>query len=81
MKYDYICQDCDTIFEARHAMDHEGPVACPKCSANCTRKVISAPTVIMDWRDSDSVHSSTRFREPVPNAALARKEVNDARST
>lgn len=68
--YDYKCQN-KHIFETRHSMSFAGRVTCPQCGSDDTRKIISAPASVLDWRDSDSVHGSTRFRPRVPNRALA----------
>lgn len=59
--YDYKCNTCQAIFEHRHPMSYDGPVPCA-CGSNDTQKLISVPTSILDWTDSDSVHGSRRFR-------------------
>lgn len=69
--YDYKCNACHSISEERHGMDFEGSVTCPNCGSNDTTKIISAPGSVLDWRDSDSVHASTRYRGAVRNRALA----------
>ena len=65
--YDYRCSACLTTFETRHPMDHTDPVPCPCCGSHDTQKVLSAPASVLDWRDSDSVHASKRFRGRVLN--------------
>ncbi|KXK19214.1 MAG: Zinc ribbon domain protein [Chloroflexi bacterium OLB15] len=41
--YDYRCQKCETVFEARHAFSESAP-PCPACgSANVQRLITSAP--------------------------------------
>jgi putative FmdB family regulatory protein len=69
--YDYKCRQCEHIYETRHSMNFTGRVTCPECGSDDTRKVISAPASVLDWRLSESVHNSTRFRQRVPNRALA----------
>lgn len=68
--YDYKCRTCATVFETRHSMFSEDPVHCPNCDSEDTQKIISAPVSVLDWRDSDSVHASTRFRGAVKNRTL-----------
>ncbi len=41
--YDYRCENCETIFEARHAFDAPTPL-CPVCaSADVQRQITAAP--------------------------------------
>lgn len=68
--YDYKCQ-CGHVFETRHSMSFTGRVTCPECGSDDTRKVISAPASVLDWRLSESVHNSTRFRGRTLNRALS----------
>ena len=68
--YDYHCLDCDSIFEKRHSMFAEGPIRCEECGGENTQKLISAPTSVLDWKDSDSVHQSKRFRPRVLHPSL-----------
>ncbi|GIL08788.1 MAG: hypothetical protein BroJett033_2990 [Chloroflexota bacterium] len=43
--YDYQCQQCAHLFEARHSFDAPTP-PCPACgSAEVTRLILTAPTV------------------------------------
>ena len=69
---EYKCTACNAEFEQRHAMKFTGTVSCPKCSEPA-RKVISSPAIVMNWRDSDSVHESKRFR-PAASTGAAQKE-------
>ena len=69
--YDYICDKCNSSFEQRHKMSFTGQVTCNGCGEP-VRKIISAPAVVMDWRDSDSVHESKRFRSAVQNRTARR---------
>jgi putative FmdB family regulatory protein len=69
--YDYTCKTCQSLFETRHPMSFPGPVSCPFCGSHDTQKVISVPASVLDWRDSDSVHESTRFRGAVQNKLLS----------
>jgi putative FmdB family regulatory protein len=75
--YDYICQKCRHVFEVRHRMTFDGEVLCPACTGNETTKLISAPASVLDWRQSESVHNSTRFRPSVHHPALRRQEVGN----
>jgi putative FmdB family regulatory protein len=65
--YDYRCGKCGVVFEQRHSMFYQGPVTCQECGSDDTDKIMSSPASVLDWRDSDSVHESTRFRPRVPN--------------
>lgn len=65
--YDYQCTACSSVFEASHGMSEAGPGSCPNCGSTAIQKLISAPCIVMDWRDSDSVHASQRFRDAVRN--------------
>jgi len=62
--YQYQCEDCTAIFEQRHPMGSTEPVTCAICGEPA-RKIISSPAIVMNWRDSDSVHESKRFRTAV----------------
>lgn len=73
--YDYQCQQCRNVFEVRHGMTFSGKVLCPACAGTEADKLISAPASVLDWRQSESVHSSKRFRQGVRNPALRRQEV------
>lgn len=68
--YDYKCQDCGLFFEARHRMDHAGPVACPSCSSDHTSKIFSSPAIVMNWFMTEAIHNSVRFRPAAENRAL-----------
>ena len=70
--YQYKCQSCESVFDQRHAMVYTGTVTCPYCGEPA-RKIISSPAIVMNWRDSDSVHNSKRFRSAVSSGA-AQKE-------
>jgi putative FmdB family regulatory protein len=38
--YEYLCRDCDTVFEARRPMaDADGPVACPDGHEHVARRL------------------------------------------
>lgn len=40
--YEYICQECDTRFDALRAMaDADAPIACPNCGCRSTHRAIS----------------------------------------
>lgn len=69
--YDFICAnpECSHVFELRRHMSDISFVACPICGSEA-RKLISAPSIVMNWRDSDSVHGSQRFRGAVQHRAL-----------
>ena len=71
--YDYHCLDCGCTFERRHSMEYEGSIRCPECDGENTQKLISSPASVLDWKDSDSVHASKRFRSRVLHPALARR--------
>lgn len=81
MRYDYKCNHCEVTFEARHPMIYDGPVACPTCAGEDTRKIISVPTSIVDWKVSESLTYSTRYRAPVLNRLLRHKEKQYERTT
>ena len=68
--YDYHCLDCDSIFERQHSMDEQGSICCDECGSKNTLKLISVPTTVLDWKDSDSVHQSIRFRPKVLHPSL-----------
>lgn len=66
--YDYQCLSCDHIFELKRGMFEEDP-RCPECD-NSVRKIISAPASILDWRMTEAVVNSQRFRSAVRNRRL-----------
>jgi putative FmdB family regulatory protein len=33
MRYDYQCQECETVFETSHGMKEKPKVPCPKCKS------------------------------------------------
>lgn len=68
--YEYRCKVCGHVFEQRHPMSFTGVVTC--LCGEPARKIISSPAIVMDWRDSDSVHASKRFRTAVRNRAARR---------
>lgn len=76
--YDYLCEGCQNTFETQHAMAYQGPVPCPACGSDHTHKVISAPVSVLDWKLSESVHTSKRFRPRTLNRALSRTGGNHA---
>jgi len=69
--YIYRCDKCNHIFETRHPMFFEGPIACPNCDSDETHKVPTAPGVILNWRKTDGVKiGPERYRPPaVPASA------------
>jgi putative FmdB family regulatory protein len=42
--YDYHCPNCQTLFQASHAIGDQGP-DCPDCGATPERVILSAPAV------------------------------------
>jgi putative FmdB family regulatory protein len=57
--YEYVCRDCDTVFEARRSMaDADAPITCPDGHARVARRL--------------SVFASTGRASGVPSAAPAR---------
>jgi putative FmdB family regulatory protein len=75
--YDFQCGVCQQYFEARRAMDSSTAPTCTHCGSKDTTKVIlGAPASVLNWRDSDSVHQSKRFRSRVVKPAY--KEVLEA---
>jgi len=47
MKYDYICKECDTIFEVERPMaDREVPIACPECEAMTNKRYYGNQTTM-----------------------------------
>jgi putative FmdB family regulatory protein len=70
MTYQYECQGCGRQFEAKLPMtESDRPVPCPTCGSD-TRKLISAPAVVLDWYKSESVHDSVRFRPAATSSRL-----------
>jgi len=60
--YDYRCVDCKETFEARRGMFDPTCPTCPECGGDTEKVIVGTPASILDWKDSDSVHASTRFR-------------------
>lgn len=67
--YDFKCSFCEYTFEQRREMGDNSPATCPKCGGDA-RKIISAPSIVMNWHNSDSVHESKRYRGRVLSPAL-----------
>ena len=60
--YDYECLECQTRFEARHAIAEEAP-ACASCGGEARRLILSSPAV------HGFVHGAEIWlRVPFPNA-------------
>lgn len=72
--YVYKCNECHHQFERVHSMSRERPVACPECSGENTERIIQCPAIVMDWRVSQSIHDSKRFRPAAANRALGGKQ-------
>ena len=39
MRYDYICDDCKTLFEVERKLNDASPIHCPECDSGNVRKV------------------------------------------
>lgn len=52
-------------------MSTVGPAVCPECGNSLTRKIPTAPGVVLDWHRTDGVKIGTeRYRPPaVPKSA------------
>ncbi|GAB4545518.1 MAG: hypothetical protein OHK0023_03940 [Anaerolineae bacterium] len=59
-RYDYRCQVCSTVFEARHGFDDPAP-CCPKCGGTVKRIITSTPRVLKGM--AASVSSSATKEE------------------
>jgi len=70
--YDYRCNDCNRIWEQRWPMHEKTNPSCICGSSNVTKLIVAAPASVLDWKDSDSVHLSKRFR---PRTERRAKEV------
>ena len=71
--YTYLCKECDVPFEEVRSMnDLDRPAPCPECGGGDTHRIISAPAVVIDWRDSDSLARTKRFRTSRPSQILRR---------
>jgi putative FmdB family regulatory protein len=68
--YDYKCKACSHTFEERKPMfgDGKDSTKCPECEGEAERVIIGMPASVLDWRDSDSVHASKRFRPAIQPA-------------
>ena len=45
--YDYVCKECDTMFETFNSMANRASAPCPKCGKECAMK-LTAPRVVLD---------------------------------
>lgn len=70
--YDYRCLDCNRAWEQRWPMHETTNPSCTCGSSNVAKLVVAAPASVLDWKDSDSVHLSKRFR---PRTVRRAKEV------
>jgi putative FmdB family regulatory protein len=68
--YDYTCNDCDDVFEARHARNCIDPVTCPACESEHTRKLVSVPGVSIRWWNARASSEATipKYLGPVRSA-------------
>lgn len=44
--FDFECQDCSAVFEARIKSDKQFPDACPGCEGTTFKKLPSAPAIM-----------------------------------
>jgi len=65
MQYKFKCPACGAVLERTRKMGDTAPEPC--ICGGSAQKIIEMPAVIMGWRDSDSVHSSIRFRPSAAN--------------
>lgn len=56
-RYDYRCEVCSTVFEARHGFDDPAP-SCPECSGTVKRIITSTPRVLKGAAASVSPNAS-----------------------
>ena len=70
--YDYQCYDCDRTWDQRWPMHAKTNPNCKCGSSNVVKRIVAAPASVLDWKDSDSVHLSKRFR---PRTVRRAKEV------
>ncbi len=58
--YDYECNECKVRSVIRHAMTHEGPVACPDCGSDDTQKLIlETPGFDIHWWNAKASSEAT----------------------
>jgi putative FmdB family regulatory protein len=48
-KYDYLCADCETQFEARHSYKFKG-VICPHCQSAKVSKILSTVSKVVKYK-------------------------------
>jgi len=58
--YDYECDDCGRVFEARHGMNDKPELVCPSCASAKTRKIPSLCGIVV--KDSAQGKWNDRFR-------------------
>lgn len=45
--YDYVCDSCGRVFEARHGMNDKPELACPSCGRASTHKIPSLCSIVI----------------------------------
>ncbi|GAB1421361.1 hypothetical protein MASR2M15_15210 [Anaerolineales bacterium] len=79
--YDYRCQECEHLYEARHGMSEAAP-PCPACGSSQVKKaIISSPTIAKgmlanagDGRRASKEELQDKWREETPKL---RKQLSD----
>lgn len=75
--YEYQCATCDNVFTkiVRDPDDRPDSPTCPECGAETTKRVISAPSVVLASSESDEV-SEEAAREQAAQAN--QQDLNEA---
>jgi putative FmdB family regulatory protein len=77
MRYDFLCNQCDEIFEVVKRHDDETPVVCPICDSTDVRKLIlTTPMFFISWRNSMGLGHSGQIVLP----AVQNKREQDRRA-
>lgn len=68
--YDYGCDECEHIFEARRSRGDKSPQLCPACGSSAHR-IIGMPAVHFNWWNAKASSQAT----PPKNFRAVRKGV------
>lgn len=49
--YIYQCKKCNHVFEVKHGMTYEGQITCPECDTDQTKKLVTCPAIVLDWKN------------------------------
>jgi len=80
MRYDYLCNPCEEVFEVSRRLADETPVRCPVCeSADCKKLILSTAMIHVYWKKTLGLGHKGSIILPSAKNGLYKRPVKNTR--